>query len=74
MESDKGRIGASFEAFLDEQGLREDVEGQAVKALVAERISTASPAKSLLGILGEWEPIEDSFPTVDDDGPGAVDL
>ena len=41
MESDKGRIGASFAEFLDEQGIREEVEGQAVKALIAEQISAA---------------------------------
>jgi hypothetical protein len=41
MESDKGRIGANFAAFLDEQGIREDVEGQAVKELIAEQVSAA---------------------------------
>ena len=41
MESDKGRIGASFAEFLDEQGIREEVEGQAVKELIAEQISAA---------------------------------
>jgi hypothetical protein len=41
MEGDKGRIGASFTAFLDEHGILEDVEAQAVKALIAEQISVA---------------------------------
>jgi plasmid maintenance system antidote protein VapI len=47
MESDKGRIGASFAEFLDEQGIREDVEGQAVKELIAEQISAAMKAEGL---------------------------
>ena len=38
MEGGKGRIGTSFVEFLDEQGIREDVEGQAVKELIAEQI------------------------------------
>ena len=47
MENDKGRIGASFAEFLDEQGIREDVEGQAVKELIAEQISAAMKAEGL---------------------------
>jgi DNA-binding phage protein len=47
MESDKGRIGDSFAAFLDEQGIREEVEGQAVKELIAEQISAAMKAEGL---------------------------
>lgn len=47
MESDKGRIGASFAEFLDEQGIREEVEGQAVKELIAEQISAAMKAEGL---------------------------
>ena len=47
MESEKGRIGASFAEFLDEQGIREDVEGQAVKELIAEQISAAMKAEGL---------------------------
>jgi len=47
MESNKGRIGASFAEFLDEQGIREDVEGQAVKELIAEQISTAMKEEGL---------------------------
>jgi DNA-binding phage protein len=47
MESDKGRIGGSFAEFLDEQGIREDVEGQAVKELIAEQISAAMKAEGL---------------------------
>jgi len=47
MESEKGRIGASFAAFLDEHGICEDVEGQAVKELIAEQISAAMKAEGL---------------------------
>jgi len=47
MESDKGRIGASFAEFLDEQGIREDVEGQAVKELIADQIAAAMKAEGL---------------------------
>jgi hypothetical protein len=47
MESNKGRIGASFADFLDEQGIREEVEGQAVKELIAEQISTAMKEEGL---------------------------
>ena len=47
MESHKGRIGASFAEFLDEQGIREDVEGQAVKELIAEQISAAMKEEGL---------------------------
>ncbi len=47
MESDKGRIGASFAAFLDEQGILEEVEGQAVKELIAEQISAAMKEEGL---------------------------
>ena len=47
MERDKGRIGASFAEFLDEQGIREDVEGQAVKELIADQIAAAMKAEGL---------------------------
>lgn len=47
MNSEKGRIGASFAEFLDEQGLREEVEGQAVKELIAEQIAAAMKEKGL---------------------------
>lgn len=47
MESDKGRIGTGFAEFLDEQGIREDVEGQAVKELIAEQIAAAMKAEGL---------------------------
>ncbi len=47
MENKRGRIGASFADFLDEQGIREDVEGQAVKELIAEQITAAMKEKGL---------------------------
>jgi len=47
MESGKGRIGASFAEFLDEQGIPEDVESQAVKELIAEQISAAMKEEGL---------------------------
>ena len=47
MESDKGRIGASFVEFLDEQGIREEVEGQALKELIAEQITAAMKEQGL---------------------------
>ena len=47
MESGKGGIGASFAEFLDEQGIPEDVESQAVKELIAEQISAAMKEEGL---------------------------
>jgi predicted XRE-type DNA-binding protein len=47
MENGKGRIGASFAEFLDEQGIREEVEGLAVKELIAEQISAAMKEEGL---------------------------
>ncbi len=47
MKSDKGRIGASFAEFLDEQGIREEVESQAVKELIAEQVSAAMKEEGL---------------------------
>jgi len=47
MENEKGRVGGSFAAFLDEHGIREDVESRAVKELIAEQISAAMKAEGL---------------------------
>ncbi|HVY34698.1 MAG TPA: hypothetical protein VG960_09785 [Caulobacteraceae bacterium] len=47
MASDRGRIGAGFAEFLDEQGIREEVEGLAVKELIAEQIAAAMKEKGL---------------------------
>jgi len=47
MDNEKGRIGARFADFLDEQGIRGEVEGQAVKELIAEQISAAMKEEGL---------------------------
>lgn len=47
METENGRIGASFTDFLDDQGARDDVAGQAVKELLAEQISAAMTQEGL---------------------------
>ena len=39
IEPAKGRIGSSFDAFLDEQGIRESVEEQAIKEIIADQIA-----------------------------------
>jgi DNA-binding phage protein len=47
MDIETGRVGGSFMEFLDEQGLRDDVEGQAIKELIAEQIAAAMKEKGL---------------------------
>ena len=47
MENGKGRIGAAFADFLEEQGIREEVEGRAIKELIAEQISAAMKQEGL---------------------------
>jgi antitoxin HicB len=47
MDKDKGRIGAGFAEFLDEQGIRDEVEGRAIKELIAEQISVAMKQEGL---------------------------
>ena len=37
-EGEKGRIGSSFDDFLDEAGIREEVEAQALKEVLAWQI------------------------------------
>jgi hypothetical protein len=37
----KGRIGSSFDEFLDEQGIREEVEDAALKEIIADQIAAA---------------------------------
>ncbi len=36
-----GRIGSNFDSFLDEQGIREEVESLAVKSIIADQIAAA---------------------------------
>ena len=40
-------VGQSFSEFLDELGIREDVEAQAIKAILADRIRAAMQEQSL---------------------------
>ena len=47
MENERGRVGGGFADFLDEQGIRADVESQAVKELIAEQIADAMKARGL---------------------------
>ena len=47
MEDGKGRIGGRFADFLDEQGIREDVETLAIKELIAEQIAAAMKERGL---------------------------
>jgi len=37
----KGRIGSSFDSFLDEQGTRAAVEERAVKEIIADQVALA---------------------------------
>ena len=41
MSEGRGRIGGSFTEFLDEQGIREDVEERAVRALLVDQLKAA---------------------------------
>jgi len=45
-----GRIGSSFDDFLDTEGIREEVEEQAIKALIAEQLHGAMKAQGLTKI------------------------
>lgn len=46
----KGRIGSSFDEFLDAEGTREEVEELAIKALIAEQLHCAMKAEGLTKI------------------------
>jgi hypothetical protein len=43
----KGRIGSSFDDFLDEQGIRGQVEDMALKEIISDQIATAMKAKQI---------------------------
>jgi hypothetical protein len=43
----KGRIGSSFEDFLDEEGIREQVEDLALKEIISDQIAMAMKAKRI---------------------------
>ncbi len=51
MAVETGRIGSSFAEFLDEQGIQDEVEGLAVKELIAEQISAAMKAEGLTKVV-----------------------
>ena len=46
-EGEKGRIGSSFDDFLDEAGIREEVEAQALKEVLAWQIEQEMKAVGL---------------------------
>ena len=46
-EGEKGRIGSSFDDFLDEAGIREEVEAQALKEVLAWQIEQEMKATGL---------------------------
>ena len=46
-EGEKGRIGSSFDDFLDEEGIREEVEMQALKEVLAWQIEQEMKAVGL---------------------------
>ena len=37
----KGKIGSSFDEFLDEEGIRDEVEDAAIKEIIADQIAAA---------------------------------
>ena len=41
-ELHNGRIGSSFDAFLDEEGIREDVQARALKKVIAWQIEQSA--------------------------------
>jgi hypothetical protein len=43
----KGRIGSSFDAFLDEQGILEECEEKAIKQILADQIKVAMEKERL---------------------------
>jgi len=46
-EGEKGRIGSSFDEFLDEEGIREEIEAQALKEVLAWQIEQEMKAGGL---------------------------
>lgn len=37
----KGRVGSSFDDYLDEEGIREEIEDAALKEIIADQIAAA---------------------------------
>jgi hypothetical protein len=46
-EVEKGHIGSSFESFLDEEGIREELQAQALKEVLAWQLEEAMKAEKL---------------------------
>jgi antitoxin HicB len=46
-KTEKGRIGSSFDDFLDGQGIRAELEGRAVKEIIADQIAAAMKEEGL---------------------------
>ena len=42
MKSDNGRIGTSFDAFLEEEGMLDECEERAIKELLAMQVDQAT--------------------------------
>jgi hypothetical protein len=47
MAKKKGRVGSSFDAFLDQQGIREEVEDLALKEIIADQLALAMRKKGI---------------------------
>jgi len=45
--SAKGRIGSSFDEFLDEEGIREEVHDLAIKEIISDQIAAAMKTKGI---------------------------
>ncbi|HEY5047095.1 MAG TPA: hypothetical protein VII49_03625 [Rhizomicrobium sp.] len=43
----KGRIGSSFDAYLDAEGIREEVEDAALKEIIADQIAAAMKTEGI---------------------------
>jgi antitoxin HicB len=43
----KGRIGSSFDEFLDEEGIRESVHDLAIKEIISDQIAAAMKTKGI---------------------------
>ncbi len=46
-EAEKGRVGSSFDDFLKEEGIREEVQAQALKEVLAWQLEQAMRAEKL---------------------------
>jgi hypothetical protein len=43
----KGRVGSSFDDYLDEEGIREEVEDAALKEIIADQIAAAMKSEGI---------------------------